>query len=174
MSSSLQSPGMIPFFKWNPTMYAKVWKWKLKVGGGGGGERESTVFFLKLCAYWFEVENFLPLTSAFQKTSKIFFSPKFLIMPTVSFLLGKALSSRCFSRCSCATFTFQTGLQSRRLKTAVNFANSPVSGSQKPKWSGLPGDCQQWKGTLFSTNDGYMTAISSPLLCAPGLVLKTG
>lgn len=95
-------------------------------------------------------------------------------MSTVSFLLDKALSSLFFSHWLLAAFTFQIRCQSRRLKTAVNFSNSVISRSLNLKYSVLPGDCQNWRGTHFSRNQGHMADISSQLLSVQGLVPKTG
>lgn len=95
-------------------------------------------------------------------------------MSTVSFLLDKALSSHCFSQWLLAAFTFQIRCQSRRMNTAVNFADSLIFGSLNPKYSVLPGGCQKWRGTHFSRNQGHMTVISSQLLSVQGLFPKPG
>lgn len=95
-------------------------------------------------------------------------------MSTVSFLLDKALASHCFSQWLLAAFTFQIRCQSRRMNTAVNFADSLISGSLNPKYSVLPGGCQKWRGTHFWRNQDHMTVISSQLLSVQGLFPKPG
>lgn len=83
-------------------------------------------------------------------------------MSTVLFLLGKALSSCCFSQCPLATFAFQAGLQSRRLKTAVNFAQ--FQEAKSPTGLGSQETVSSEKGHLFNRwwlHDSYF--LTTPL-----------